>query len=102
MKYKWLHLNPSFDIYAQTQKLKWGNISAIFRRGEFGGELTFYYGKEFLKTYDTKRPSLEWINACLVKFLDSKMLDIEIREKDDERSFTDITQQYRDLTGSLR
>jgi hypothetical protein len=101
-KFPWLYSNPAFDIDEQKQRLRWGNIKAVFRRGEYATELEFYYNGEKLKTYDTKRPSLEWVGSCLNKFLDSKILDMEIKEKDDERTLTEIIALYRELTNSLR
>ena len=101
-KFPWLYLNPMFDIGAQRQRLRWGNIKATFRRGDYGSELEFSYKGGILKSYYSERPSLEWVGSCLNKFLDSKILDMEIKEKDDERTLTEIIALYRELTNSLR
>ncbi len=96
--YKWLRLNPDFNIAKRRQTLEWGKISAEYFNGENGVELTFFFGPEKIKTYQSKVVSMDWITATIQKFLGSKFLDVHIKEDDDPLSFSEMTEKYEELT----
>ncbi len=96
--FKWLYLNKDFDPKLPEQYLKWGNIRAKYISNNYITVLTFYYKNEKLKRYETNTPSYGWVNSCILKFLDSKPLDMMVRQEDDPRYLSEIREKYEELT----
>ena len=97
-KYKWLYVNRKFDINADVNIIRVGNMSVHINRSGMKFNLFFNYNNTHISTYSIhcNNYAIDEVHKRITKFLDSRQLDAYIFEEG-QKPYDEMLKQYKSL-----